>query len=142
MAENRLPSRDRLQLVTGEAVVQWVAGQLNVNSFGPATAIGIAKDNTLIAGVVYHNYRHPSIEASIASISPKWANKSVLRAIFSYPFDQLKVSNLAVITDADNESVRNFLTRLGFKFVGILRKGNDTGDAAVYDMIPEECQWR
>ncbi len=123
-------------------VASWVSEQLGGLDFGQAKAIGVLDGETLIAGVVYNNYRPHSVEASIAAASPRWATRSVLRGIFQYPFELLKVRRLSVTCDAANSNSRRFVERLGFAFEGIGREAWPTGvDAAVYSMLPNECKW-
>jgi RimJ/RimL family protein N-acetyltransferase len=96
----------------------------------------------LIAGVVYNNLREMNIEATIASTRPYWCTRRVLHAIFWYPFCQLGMSRLTAITETTNQSVRVFLSRLGFQQEGVMRRGFRGGaDAAVYGMLREECRW-
>ena len=54
------------------AVGDWVHERIPHAEFGPYVAIGLAEDNTLIAGVVYHNYvpRYGNIEISMAATTP------------------------------------------------------------------------
>ena len=109
--------------------------------FGNCTGVGIVQDNTLLAGVVYYAYRHPNIEMSIASVSPKWCTRSVLRHLFNYPFNQLGCERITVFVDADNQAVQKFDERLGFVREGVLRKAHPRGDAIIYGMLKSECRW-
>jgi RimJ/RimL family protein N-acetyltransferase len=96
----------------------------------------------IIAGVVYNNLRETNIEATIASSTPKWCTRSVLHAIFWYPFEQLGMSRLTAITEVTNQHAMYFLSRLGFQQEGVMRRGFRGGaDAAIYGMLREECQW-
>lgn len=60
--------------------------------FGPSKGLGYATEESgLIAGVVYHNFDPWSkvIEISAFADRQDWLTKSRLRAVFSYPFDQI-----------------------------------------------------
>jgi RimJ/RimL family protein N-acetyltransferase len=126
-----------------EAVARWVGEQVRIADFGPYTAIGfINAAEELLGGVVYSNYRHPNIEATIATVSPKWCSRRVLSAIFSYPFFQLRCTRLTAVTEIMNQPARAFLCRLGFQEEGVLRKAFPGGiDAVVYGLLAEECRW-
>ncbi len=129
-----------------EIVAAWVAKRLDIPTFGPSTALGVVRQDRLIAGVVFNNYhQYPSgatIEASIAAIDPHWATRAVLRNFFSYPFLQMNVGRLGVTCRKSNKHARKFVTRLGFKLEGIARRLWDgKQDAAVYSMLAEECKW-
>ena len=126
----------------GPEVAEWVKRELEMESgFGPCEAIGVVSEGRIIAGIVYSQYRHPSIEMAIASISPRWANRRILRALFDYPFNELKCKRITVLVDSDAKDVRSFDERLGFVFEGILREANPNGDAAIYGMLKNECRW-
>lgn len=147
MVQNRLPDGGRqepVRLLYGydAEVAEWVRRQLVMGSdFGPCTAIGVTHCNKLIAGVVYFCYRHPNIEMAVASISPRWATKSTLKAFFEYPFNQLNCHRVTVMVDSDNDDVKRFDERLGFVKEGRLREANPNGDADIYGMLKSECRW-
>jgi hypothetical protein len=64
-------------------------GQQNKSALmalGRRVAIGVQRDGEIIAAAVYHDLRQGQIEASIASTSLRWASRSVLHALFAYPF--------------------------------------------------------
>lgn len=127
-------------------MIEWVASRLGLAAdvFEPATAIGIVEGERLIAGVVYHGYRPDpgAIEASLASVSPRWCTRAVLRAIFAYPFEQLRVRRLQAVVERKDRHTRDIVMRLGFKYEGIARRFlPGAKDAAVYSMLQGECRW-
>ena len=129
-------------------VIQWVERQLGLNQgdLEPGTALGIIREGHIIAGVVYSDFREgehgSSIQGSIASLHPQWCNRKVLRSIFAYPFQQIRVSRFWLSTSRKNKHARKFVERLGFRFEGIARRAHDgRTDAAVYSMLPHECRW-
>jgi len=145
MAENRLPARERVEPVTliygrDREIAHWVGRELH-EFFTDCTAIGFAKDGKIIGGVVYHNYRPPSIEMSIATIDPRWCTRKVLEQCFTYPFIQLGVKRITTLVDATNQPVRAFNERIGFVHEATLRDALHDGDAALFRMLPEECKW-
>lgn len=125
-------------------VAEWVSIKLGGVYFENCKAIGIVADNELIAGVVYNNYHEQPkmIEASIASINPKWATREHLKGLFAYPFEQLEVVRLQASCSRKNKRIKRFLARLGFVFEGYARAAHHTGgDAAVFSMLKHECKW-
>ena len=128
-------------------VAAWVARQLEAeDGFGPCAAIGVVLDGSLIAGVVYHDYRKmargATMQASIATTTPRWATRRTLRDIFSYPFVQMQVARLWVCVGRKNRRSRSMVERLGFKMEGVARRAHDGAmDAMIYSMLPFECRW-
>ena len=147
MAQDGLQKRDGHQFVDlfygfDNQVAEWVRIELGMDvGFKDFSAIGITDGERIIAGVVYSNYRHPNIEMSIASISPRWATRRILKALFSYPFEQLGCNRVTGIVDKDAVSTRRFDERLGFVHEGTMREGNPAGDAEIYGMLKRECKW-
>lgn len=108
-----------------------------------ARAIGVVKDGSLIAGVVYTNY-HPNllIEMSVASVDKRWANRHTLRAFFTYPFIDLGVKRVQTLCSANEEGVVMFNKRIGFIHEGTHREAWHTGgDALSFGMLKHECGW-
>ena len=103
-----------------EAVKAFVAQGIFApgREFGASTAIGFANADTgLVAGVVYHNYE-PSgqvIEVSAYSTRRNWINKSLLRIIFEYPFDQLGCRMVVARHSEHNKRAIRIWNALGAK---------------------------
>ena len=146
MAENGLQGGDRgqsVELIYGmdAAVAEFVRQRLNCGSFGSCDAIGISYKDKLIGGVVFYVYRGHSVEMAIATDSPVWCKKRILKAIFSYAFNVLGCERITVTVDAGNDEVRRFDERLGFIYEGTLKQGHPSGDCAIYRMLRDECKW-
>ena len=113
-----------------------------------ARAIGIMINDKIVAGVVYDDLcldldgRPYSMESSIAAIDKRWCTKHNLRALFSYPFIQLKLDRLTVNCHSDNKGSQMFVTKLGFKKEGYHPKAwPGGGDLVSFGMIREDCRW-
>lgn len=122
-------------------VAEWVGKRLGVDDFGPCTAFGITLDGVLIGGAVYNNYRHPAIELSFASDTPKWASKATVSCIFRYPFVELGCLRLTAFTRAGNERARANLLKIGFRQEGYHPHGFPDDDAVSYGALRENCRW-
>ena len=125
-------------------IARWVGRRLGIEEFGPAAAIGVVEDGTLVAGIVYSGWRDRpgALEMSIASTSPRWCRRWVLEAAFRYPFEQLGARRVQATVRRGNGTARRFVERLGFRYEGMAREAWPTGeDAAVYSMLRRECRW-
>lgn len=135
-----------MNLVFGQdaQITAWAAERIpHVDSFGDkAVAIGIAGADGMPAGaVIYHEYRGNDIQMSCAAASRRWLSRGVLRALFFYPFEQLKVERVTAFAPAQNQSTRHFLEGIGFKMEGIMRRGFKNDDCVLYGMLKHECKW-
>lgn len=131
-----------------ESVAKWVSEKIGNPDFGLCRAIGVLKDDNLIAGVVYSNYiespdgRPIMCEISMAAIDKRWANKYTLNKLFAYPFIQLKVERVQVSTPVESRGVRKINEKLGFIYEGTARKAHFLGgDVDVLSMLKHECRW-
>lgn len=124
-----------------QEIRKWVGQEVGVNDFGPSTAIGVIRDNTIIAGAVFHNFVWPNIEISFASTSPRWSSKEAVEGILKYPFVQLNCRRLTSITRPTNLPTRAFLTRLGFELEGFHPQMFPDGDAMSFGFLRKNCRW-
>lgn len=126
-----------------EKVAEFVLSQIPhmPTGFEKFVAIGVSKNDKLIAGVVFHEFRGNDIQISCASIDKRWLTRSVIESVFKYPFIQLKCDRLTSMTPKSNIHTRDFLVGLGFKEEGNIRRGFLRDDCIVYGMLREECRW-
>lgn len=114
----------RLIFGRDEAVAAWVGRQMPEQvTFGPCKAIAIAAGNRPLGGVVYSDYHptHGTVQMSIATVSPMWAQRGVIYALLSVPFDQYGCFKVWAVTALDNLRAKRLLERIGMKSEATLR---------------------
>ncbi len=111
----------------------WAASRIphmRGGSFGLCRSIGVMSGNDpenmaapMQAVVVYHDYieQVKTCQVSVASRTPIWARPDILRALFSYPFEQLQVNLIWSAMPHENLRTIRFNEHLGFKRDGVLR---------------------
>jgi len=119
-----------------QLLLDWCGARLGCSFAAGSVAIGVARNNDLLAVAVFENYRTSngkplSIECSIAADSPRWITKGTVRAILSYPFLQLGVQRITALVHETNERSVKFLNGLGFVREGYIRDALENG-AGVY----------
>jgi RimJ/RimL family protein N-acetyltransferase len=127
--------------LTQEDVAAFVARELGfARGFGECAAIGFG--TPLVAGFVYHNWNPEAatIEISGASTRRDWCNKSLLRIIFDYPFDQLGCQLVIARHSVDNTRVRRIWKSLGADEYIIPRLRGRNDDEAIATLTVEA--WR
>jgi RimJ/RimL family protein N-acetyltransferase len=128
--------------VVGQFVVDHIRNFDSIKDLGEYASLGIAYNGKLIFGVIYNNFFGHDIEMSAAGTSKKWATKNILKMIFKYPFEQLKVRRVSMSIDKPNKHARKVVEKLGFKLEGIKRTGSKSGkDLCGYGMLITECKW-
>ena len=131
----------KLLLNRDDYVSAWVQSKLKGFLFKDCKSIGIVKNQLLIAAVVYSNLRDGQIEATIVIIDKNWANKSILYALFAYPFVQCNCHRILVTVRDNNKKSIKLAKRLGFRYEGKLRQMFPPHDAVLLGMLRSECKW-
>lgn len=111
--------------------------------FGNYTTLGIIRNDKLVCGVLYSNWR-PEIDIwmTIGAIDPKWCNRTSLREIFNYPFEELGLRRVTALIAKKNKRSRRLVEGVGFKYEGNARNYMKNGDdCIIYGMLKKECKW-
>lgn len=130
-------------------VSEWCAKQFGQpkDYFGACRTIGIVQDDKIIAGVIYNNQKESlgvpyMLEMTVASIDKRWATRHNLKALFSYPFIQLRLKRVNTQCDSQDGGLIMFNKRLGFKEEGRHKEAFPTGsDAISFGMLKGDCKW-
>lgn len=115
--------------VTGierDMLSKWVADQIwpgKNRDFGNCQAMAVLEGETLLCGIVFHNYEPDSqvIEISAASTSSRWLTRHTLRRMFSYPFEECGVQAVVMRCDPEDAALRRMLIAYGFELYVIPR---------------------
>lgn len=106
-----------------------------------AQAIAVV-DETVLAVILYDRFTGADIHMHIASASPKWCNRKVLRGLFRYPFEQLSTRRVTAMTTKSNKVARQFLERLGFRLEGTHPQSGTNGETMCsYGLLRRDCRW-
>jgi RimJ/RimL family protein N-acetyltransferase len=131
----------QLLLNRDDYVSAWLMSKIPDINFFDCKAIGVVKNQKLIAGVAYYNLRDGQIEASIAITDKNWCNRKILYALFAYPFVQCRCHRILVTVKDGNKQSIKLAEKLGFKKEGKLRKMFPPNDAVLLGMLRKECKW-
>lgn len=92
--------------------------------------------------VLYGDFTPENLQMHIASRSPEWCKRGVLRGLFSYPFEQLRVGRVTAIISKSNKHARRFVERIGFRLEGVHPRMMPGGAASCsYGLIKDNCRW-
>lgn len=127
-----------------EAIKAWVADHIPGYIPSPqGKALGVITGGKLAAGVLYERFNGVAVEVAIAADpGSKWADRSVLRAMFSYPFEQLGCEVITVACAMSNLVAVNLATKLGFSPVALIKfAAHDGGALVILQLQKSECRW-
>lgn len=119
--------------VANQTIADFVAARIQgcERGFADFTTMGVTDDDTLIAGVVFHNYAPEAgvIELSSASADKRWLTRPVLKAMFGYPLDEIGCQMLVLRVSENNTGMTAIARRFGFASYRIPRlRGRDEAE--------------
>ena len=127
-------------ITTRAGVGHWVAKRVRGGYFeGRSTAIGLERDEELVAGVIYENWNHKSIWCHIAvegRLTPKY-----LAAIFDYPFNICQVDKIIVPVGSENDESLRLVKKMGFVEEGRIKDGRPDGDIVFLTLARDSCRY-
>lgn len=123
-------------------VGEWVCAKVGA-TFNPqeATAIGLERDGSLVAGVMFDHYTGRSIAMHVAGEGGHWMTRDYARACFGYAFNQLGVGKIIGLVDSTNQAARRYDEHLGFHLEATITGAGKVGDLLIYSMTPQQCRW-
>ena len=127
---------DRFSFDTPQ-VVRFVADQLDWDGdFGHCVGLGFLGRDGIEAGFVYHDYQPDFGTIEITGAARGWiGTRGKLRAVFSYPFDQLDCQ--MCIARTANPRVVRIWTRLGAQEYRIARMFGRGADGTILTLTKE-----
>lgn len=125
-----------------EALWGWLNTRIGTPWSSDFRAIGLVKDDCLLAVAGYNTWAGRSCCMHIAIDEPKWVSRTFVRAIFEYPFVQRGVVQLLAPVSSTNVSSVSLIKHVGFKeFCQLEGAGSEGEDLLFFKMRPNECRW-
>lgn len=106
------------------------------------TILAVEDKGQIIGACLFHNWQPDEgvIELTSASVSPKWLNRRVLRAMFDYAFNVLNCQATVMRVAPENTRMCRIASAFGFKRYDIPRlRGRDQAEAL---FILGDDEWR
>lgn len=113
-------------------------GEIGFN--GEFNSLGVIHDDTLIAGVVYHDW-HPTYRTiciQLVSENPRWASRRTIETLGNYPFVQLNCQRVTALVNSDNHAALKLAERVGFKREATLERAAGDKDIIILRLFQEE----
>jgi L-amino acid N-acyltransferase YncA len=101
--------------------------------------LGWEVDGKLQAGVWYEDMNAVSVMAHIAITGR--IGKKFIRAIFDYPFNQMRVEKILCPVLEDNVKSIRLCGKLGFSKTAVLKDIHPSGDMFFYMLERENCKY-
>ncbi len=129
-----------------EDVALWILDKIKYVTDLPGgyEAIGVARDDKLVGGCLYTEYRPCPGGGNIAmwAAGHGWLSRRTIRAMLGYPFRELNCHRVTVTIPRGNRPSRKLVKDLGFVEEGKIRRGHSTTqDLMVYGLLRDEQKW-
>lgn len=126
-----------------EAVARFLADRIGEypNGWQVGTIMAVAKDDRIVAAVLFHNWqpRNGVIEISGASDDGRWLSRALLFDLFDYAFNQMGAQAVVACMDAGRPLTRIF-EAYGFRRYDIPRlRGRDKAETV---MVLGDDDWK
>ena len=130
-------------LVVDDRILDWVARRIpnaHPSWGGRARGLGVSIGADIVAGMVIFDYdrRFGNAEVAFAAESPRWATRSTIAKLMSWPFGQLGCRRLTTLIAASNTRAIRFNEGLGFQREGLIRKAYGDEDAVILGLLRED----
>lgn len=107
-----------MRIVAGQddAIAGWAGEQLGVRFQEPYTAFGFVSNEGSIQGACVFNDYYPGGNLELTYVGPNSLNRSVLRFMARFCFEELQATRVTAKTKRSNVTVRRLLPKGGFAF--------------------------
>jgi RimJ/RimL family protein N-acetyltransferase len=127
-------------IAQGPSIGHWVAERIKGAYFeAKSSAIGLLKDEEIVAGVIYENWNGRTITCHIA-IETR-LTKSYLKAIFDYPFNICQVEKIIVPVAQNNHKSLKLVKNMGFNEEARIKDATPEGDMIFLTLEREKCRF-
>ena len=121
-------------IVADERVARYVSEKVGHSIIPPYTCMGIEKDGSIKAGVVFNCWEGADIHVTVAGDR---FGKTFIKAVGEYVFNALKCERITVTTE--HQKVVDYAMRLGGQIEGKLRNHFGKGrDGIIVGILKED----
>lgn len=107
----------------------------------PHKSIAAFEGDRMLGAVVYDGFTPYDCNLHIALDDRRCVTPRTLRAVFAYPFEQLKLPRVTAQVGAGNVRSLNLVRKLGFVQEGVKRRGLGDEDELIFGLLRTECRW-
>ena len=104
----------------GKMIGEWFSVKTDLNVSGAYSAIGWVKDGKIVAAALFNDYTKFSIEVHF--FGPGFLNRKTIGDIMKYVFLQIGCSTLIAKVDRKGDEFKEFVSRIGFKYLCVIPK--------------------
>lgn len=124
------------QAELNRSLAGWMAAHLGQEPFrDPYSTMGMFVGAEIVGALIFENYQpdNGTVEIGVASISPRWLNRTVMQVMADFAFRQLGCQMAVFRTSERNTAACRLMERVGFECIAIPRlRGRDEAEHFYY----------
>ena len=123
-------------------IAAWIAEEVEVGYNPQCICFGVEHNGELIGAAMFNDYNGANICLHQRMKKPNAMTRELLRTVFDYAFNVLKVVRVTGATHTSNVKAIDLNTRLGFLIEGVTTRYYPDGDGIIMMVMwPEYCRW-
>lgn len=127
-------------LAFGPEIGHWTARRVDGKYFEEgSSAIGLKKDDKIVAGVIYEHWNGKSIVCHMAVEGR--LTRDFIWTIFDYPFNQCDVEKIISPVASSNLNSVKLVLNMGFEEEARISNAHPTGDLVFYTLNRVNCRF-
>ena len=125
-----------------EILLPWAQERVGVTFRRDAYTLGLERNGSLVAVVVFDNFSDADCNMHVASDGTRsWMSKNLLLATFAYPFTQLGLRRVTAMVPAKNAQALAFDEHIGFVREGYHPHALPDDDLVSLGLLRENCRF-
>lgn len=108
---------------------------------GKSKSLAAVEDDRILGVVVYDGFTPYDVNMHIVIEDKRCVSRRILKAVFDYPFNQLRLQRVTGLVPESNIAALAFDLRLGFVKEGRKRFALGDEDELILGMTREICPW-
>jgi RimJ/RimL family protein N-acetyltransferase len=126
-------------LVSGPLVAQWVVSKFDGDVGPNAQAIGLERNGSLVAGVVFEGWNHKSLMCHISIDGA--VTRDFMKAVCEYAFITCGAHKVIGPITSDNEKAIKNAVRIGFTEEARIKDAAPNGDIILFTLTADRCRY-
>ena len=126
-------------IVSGPEVGHWVSSQTDGAFWADrSTAIGLKKDEKLVAGTIFENWNGRSVVCHIAwqRVTPTY-----MAAVYDYAYNVCGVDKIIGPISSNHTRALKLVSKMGFSEEARLKNAAPDGDIVLMTQTPDRCRY-
>ena len=122
-----------------EQIAAWVLEGFGGCFLPGYKAIGVFDGDRLMGAAIFDAFTDKDCNFHVRIADRRCVSRRTLRAVFDYPFRQLRLDRVSAQVMADNEESLEAVQRLGFVYEGAKRQKGPS--QLMFGLMVHECPW-